>query len=134
MVRYFQEIKYWVFFFFCIFFFIYSYLETIFFQILNHCFFFFKSPKAIIFGNIFIWNLSNLYNLEWNYSVIFSYKIHWFFLPSFIFLGYDYYSLTYHYPYLVFLLKNLSNFNLRDYYYLLENILDHNLVIFNSEI
>ena len=116
-----------LFFFFFFFFFIYSFLATIFFKFSTTIIF--KSPKVIIFGNILIWNLSNLYNFEWNYSVIFSYKIHWFFLPSFIFLGYDYYSLTYHYPYLVFLLKNLSNFNLRDYYYLLENISDHNPII-----
>ena len=55
------------------------------------------------------------------------------FLPSFFFfLGYDHYSLTYHYPFLIFLSKNLSNFNLRDYYYyyyLLENISDHNPII-----
>ncbi len=36
----------------------------------------------------------------------------------FKFLSINYkYSLTYHYPFLIFLLKNLSNFNLRDYYY-----------------
>ena len=99
------------------------------FQILNH--YIFKSPKVITFGNILIWNLSNLYNLEWNYSLLFPYKIHSFFCLV-LFFSYDYYSLTYHYPFLIFILKNLSNFNLRDYYYyLLENILDHNLVIFN---
>ena len=128
MVCYFQEIKYWVFFFFVFFFHLFISSNYIF-QILNH--YIFKSPKVITFGNILIWNLSNLYNLEWNYSLLFPHKIHSFFCLV-LFFSYDYYSLTYHYPFLIFILKNLSNFNLRDYYYyLLENILDHNLVIFN---